>query len=79
MQSLMYGNMVSGVACFGLGRARKIIAQQRKKETKLRITKLAERKRQEQEVAMQRKAAKAATIAQTTENTTMPTEETEEG
>lgn len=38
----------------------KITAQQRKKETKLRMAQLAERKHQEQEAATQWKAAKAA-------------------
>jgi len=57
----------------------KIGAQQRKKETKLCIAQLVERKCQEQEAATQRNAAEVAAAVEMTETTTMPTKEFKEG
>jgi len=57
----------------------KITAQQQKRETKLHIAKLAERKCQEQEATTQWKAIEVAATVQMVETTTAPTEETEEG
>ena len=57
----------------------KAIAQQRKKETKLHIMQLVEKRLQEQEAATQQKKANAAAAAQTVETTTVPIKEAERG
>ena len=57
----------------------KIATQQQKKDTKLHIAQLAERRRQEQEVDTQIKAAEAAVATQMAETTIVPTRELEEG
>lgn len=62
-----------------LAELEKIGAQQRKRETNLRIVKLVERKRQEQEATTQQKASEAIEIEQMEQTTTTTTEETKEG
>jgi len=57
----------------------KVVAQQGKKDTKLCLVHLAERKHQEQEVATWYKVADAAVVTQMAETTIVPTREAEEG
>jgi len=53
-----------------LAEMEKIATQQQKKDTKLRIAQLAERRCQEEEAATQRKVAEATTASQMVETTT---------
>lgn len=62
-----------------LAQLEKIATQQKRRETKLCITKLVERKRQKQDAATQKRIAEAAVIEHMVRTIAVPTDETEEG